>query len=116
KKDSVDIKKSPVYTFTADTTIANSLSNRFYLVINQSDSSAYKLTDLRAVKSVSGVSLLWKTVNESNNFTFTIERSNDGGATYSLLGSLSSNSTGTYSFVDKSPTAGINIYRLKQQD
>jgi len=116
KKDSVDITKKPVYTFTADTTIANSLVNRFYLVINQSDSSAYKLTDLMAVKSTSGVGLLWKTVNESNSFTFTVERSNDGGATYSTLGSLASNGAGTYSFVDKSPQAGVNIYRLKQQD
>jgi len=117
KKDSVDISKQPVYTFTADINNTNTFgSGRFYLVLKQNDSLAYKITDLFAVKSTSGVSLLWKTVNEASNFTFTVERSNDGGATYTTLGSLTSDGSGKYSFVDRSPAAGVNLYRIKQQD
>jgi hypothetical protein len=60
--------------------------------------------------------LQWTTTNEQNYTHFTLERSTDGGANYSIIYGSTSNSQGSYSFLDRSYSAGENIYRLKMED
>ena len=61
----------------------------------------------------------FSTVSETNNDYFTIERSGDGRNFESIgaiKGAGNSNQELSYEFVDESPLAGINYYRIKQTD
>ena len=61
--------------------------------------------------------LYWNTAQESNSAGFTIQRSIDGGRTYTDLGTVQaagySNANREYQFADKQPVAGTAFYRLK---
>ena len=61
----------------------------------------------------------FSTVSETNNDYFTIERSGDGRNFESIgaiKGAGNSKQELSYEFVDESPLAGINYYRIKQTD
>jgi hypothetical protein len=121
KKDSLDMRQNKIYSFNIyknDT--ASFGSNRFILVIRQNAAYAYHLLNFTASKVptvIRQVQVVWTTVNEGNYTSFTVERSIDGGKTFGTLGSgVKAASQGTYSFTDKSPVNGTNLYRLKQED
>ncbi len=63
--------------------------------------------------------LSWETATEVNNDYFEVERSTDG-KTFTTLGRIDGGGTlpsgASYSYIDKSPVAGRNYYRLKQVD
>ncbi|HRG07082.1 MAG TPA: hypothetical protein PLJ08_00780, partial [Cyclobacteriaceae bacterium] len=65
------------------------------------------------------VNLKWVTASELNNDFFTVQHSTDG-VEFTSLGNVNGQGTKqsatTYNFVDDSPMAGINYYRLKQTD
>lgn len=64
------------------------------------------------------VSLDWRTVNESNNRVFIVERSADG-LNFKAIDSVAAKnllSENMYAAEDKKPFAGLNYYRLKQLD
>ncbi len=117
KKDSVNIKNSNTYTFTAVAADSTTFKRRFSIVITTDPGSAYYLTDFKGQKQAGAVQLTWKTGNEGSTTQFTIQRSNDDGLTYTDLGSFKSNSSGSYSFTDNSPLFfSENLYRLKHVD
>lgn len=63
--------------------------------------------------------LTWTTTNEINNKTFLIERSANNQPFIQIgivNGNGSNSTTNNYSFDDKDPQVGINLYRLKQID
>lgn len=74
----------------------------------------------RAMEQGHQVSLNWATSSELNADKFTIERSMDGGRTFSAIGELSAAGSTTveqqYSWTDRRPTTGVNFYRLVQYD
>ncbi len=116
KKDSLDIRNNATYTFdiTADTNSYG--SNRFQLVIRQNPALAIHLLNFTATKTPAGAQSVWVTENEENYTNFTVERSTDGGATFTVLGGFISSALGSYSFLDKNPPIGIDKYRLKIED
>jgi hypothetical protein len=119
KKDSLDMRANPVYTFDINTSDTASFgANRLSLVIRQNPAYAYKLLNFAADK-VAGthqVNVVWNTEYEGNYTNFTVERSIDNGETYQVLGGVAAADQGTYSFLDKNPVTGANLYRLKQED
>ena len=69
------------------------------------------------------IDLTWATATETNNKGFAVERSQDGGKTWSKIGfkaskadNGNSSSTLRYSYTDNAPVVGTNIYRLRQVD
>jgi len=75
----------------------------------------------RFAAEFSGVEVLvsWSTAMEANNDHFTVERSTDGvnfTAIGVIKGAGNSNTEKDYSFVDGSPLAGNDLYRLQQTD
>lgn len=117
KKDSVNIKTSPTYSFDAIATDSTTFKRRFSIVITTDPGNAYYLTDFKGQKQGGAVQLTWKTGNEGSTTQFTIQRSNDDGLTYTDLGSFKSNGSGSYSFTDNSPLFfAENLYRLKHVD
>ncbi len=117
KKDSVNIKTSPTYSFDAIANDSTTFKRRFSIVVTTDPGSAYYLAEFKGEKQPAAVVLTWKTGNEGSNTQFTIERSNDDGLTYTTLGSFTSNNSGKYSFTDNSPLFSTeNLYRLKHVD
>lgn len=65
------------------------------------------------------IELFWETKSEINNSHFIIERSADGQSFEDIgqvQGSLNSNSTNYYDFIDRQPPSRLAFYRLHQVD
>ena len=78
-----------------------------------------KFNNFFTKKQALSVKLTFSTASETNNDYFTIERSGDGRNFESIgeiKGAGNSNQELSYEFVDESPLAGINYYRIKQTD
>ncbi|MDR3693257.1 putative Ig domain-containing protein [Mucilaginibacter sp.] len=117
KKDSLDIRNNSTYAFDIDIADTASYgSNRFQVIVRQDPALMVHLLNFTATKVQSGSQAVWVTENEQNYTNFTVERSVDGGATYKILGCTSASGLGTYSYLDKSPESGANLYRLKIVD
>jgi hypothetical protein len=120
RKDSLDMRQNKVYIFDIyknDT--ASFGSKRFTLVIRQNAAYAYHLLNFTVNKvptSIRQVQVMWTAINEGNYTSFTVERSIDNGKTFVVLGGAKAAGQGTYSFIDKTPVSGTNLYRLKQED
>ncbi|MFI5161538.1 MAG: DUF2341 domain-containing protein [Sphingobacteriales bacterium] len=118
KKDSLDMRHNTSYSFNVLKSDSNTFgSNRFSFVIRQNPAYAYRLLSFTAAKAsdAAEVQVAWKTENEQNYTDFTVERSTDNGKTFDAIGGIISSGTGTYNFFDKTPFAGQNVYRLKQE-
>jgi hypothetical protein len=77
------------------------------------------LTNFTASRQDNSAVLQWQTAEEENTREFLVQRSPDG-TTFSTIGAVAAagNSSVTldYSFVDGSPVAGDNYYRLEEVD
>jgi hypothetical protein len=119
KKDSLDMRQNKTYGFNINKADSTSFGpGRFTLVIRQNAAYAYRLISFTANKATTGrqVEVKWEAQNEANYTNFTVQRSTDGGKTFNILGGVTANGQGNYSFLDKSPVNGQNLYRLQQQD
>ena len=117
KNDSLDIKNNGTYVFDvnqADTTTYG--DNRFELVFRQNPALIVHLLSFSAVKASGGSQVAWTTENEENYTTFTLQRSIDGGATFTTLEGLTSSGIGKYGYLDESPVTGADSYRLQITD
>lgn len=78
-----------------------------------------ELTDFTGSQQGHAVKLEWTTASELNNDKIIIERSNNGDD-FDAIGIISGAGTSEiehdYQFLDQTPTAGLNYYRLKQID
>ena len=77
------------------------------------------LTEFKATTASRDIVLSWKTMNETNNRGFEIQRSNNNTDWYALNfvdGAGESNVVKTYNYTDKSLAPGLYYYRLKQTD
>ncbi|MEO6671679.1 MAG: T9SS type A sorting domain-containing protein [Ferruginibacter sp.] len=76
--------------------------------------------NINANQKGTGALINWATSSEVNNNYFQVERSNDGGINWQIVGdvkgALNSNSIKNYSTYDAKPVAGNNYYRIKQVD
>jgi hypothetical protein len=114
KKDSLDIRHNSTYIFNIDLNDTASFGkNRFKVIIREDEALAIHLLNFTAVKATGGAQIAWKTENEQNYTTFTVERSTDNGVTFTALDSFLSDGQGTYNFLDKNPVNGVDLYRLK---
>jgi len=116
-KDSLDLRSNTSYAFNVNKNDTASFgSNRFTIVIRQNPAMMLHLITFAAKKGAVGNDLAWTTENEQSSTLFSVERSIDNGTTFFVLDSLISNGSGTYTYTDKSPMSGENLYRLKLQD
>jgi len=117
KKDSVNLRTQTKYTFKINLADTNSYgSNRFSVVIRQNPTLALKLLTFTGKKTGDGSLVSWSTKNEENYTNFTVERSTNNGARYTIVGGLAGSGVGQYSLVDKNPQLSVNLYRLRMED
>ncbi|MBS1503812.1 MAG: T9SS type A sorting domain-containing protein [Bacteroidetes bacterium] len=114
--DSVNMRTTASYTFSITTDTGSYGAKRFSIAMRQNPALKYKLVSFDAQKSGSQVKVTWATQNEFGFTSFAVERSNDAGKTFNMIGSVSPDGSGSYSLTDKAPAAGSNLYRLRQQD
>ncbi|HEY4650485.1 MAG TPA: T9SS type A sorting domain-containing protein [Pontibacter sp.] len=78
-----------------------------------------ELASFKGVNQNGAAKLLWSTASEKNNDRFEVERSQDG-KNFTKIGEVTGNGTSniklSYNFIDASPVAGTNYYRLRQVD
>ncbi|MDR6944610.1 beta strand repeat-containing protein [Mucilaginibacter pocheonensis] len=113
--DSLDVVHNQEYSFNVTTDKASYAHDRFYLSIGIAPGHAYKLLSFSGTKVTTGVQLTWKTDNESNFTGFVIEKSLDGGKSFSAIDSLQSSAKGSYSFTNPTAGSGQITYRLIQK-
>lgn len=117
KKDSLDIKNNPNYSFIANVADTSSFgSKRFSLVLWPNPSLTVHLLNFTGTKTPTQVKLAWTAENESSYTRYILERSIDGGKNFKILDSLTSANLGVYNDLDPNPVKGQNFYRLKQID
>jgi sugar lactone lactonase YvrE len=117
KKDSLDIRANTTYTFDVDDNdTATYGKHRFAVVLSQNPALSVHLLSFSGSKTTGGSQLNWTTENEDDYTSFTLERSSDGGTTFTGLESFQSSNIGAYSFLDKTPPATADMYRLKITD
>ena len=117
--DSVNLRITNTHSFTIDrSNPATFGKNRFAIIVKQDTAYAYKLLSFNAARvgNSSHVETHWTTANEENYTNFTVERSTDGGNTFTVVGGLWGTGAGAYSLVDKDAATGTNLYRLKSED
>jgi len=104
QNDGNKIVTSPIWYSRSDGTLPVTFMNV------QAD---YNKTTKKAIVS-------WATAQEMNSSHFVVERSLDGGATWSDIGTIqaagSSSTFRQYSFIDEHPKEGIMVYRIRQVD
>jgi DNA-binding beta-propeller fold protein YncE len=119
-KDSVDFRANSTYSFDIDNTNPSTYgSNRFQLVFRQNPALSLHLLNFTGSKVANTQlqsQITWTVENESNYTTFNVQRSTDGGKTYSSIGTIQSNGSGTYNYVDNNPVLGQNMYRIQIAD
>ena len=95
KKDSLDVRANSNYVFDVDASDTTTYgSNRFALVIRQNPALMVHLLNFAATKATAGSQITWTTENEENYTNFTLERSTDGGASYTVLDGVPSSRPG----------------------
>jgi hypothetical protein len=78
------------------------------------------LSVFAAQKAGTVTKLTWTTEQETNSKEFSVEKSTDGGRTWTSIGVVpaagNSSVKRQYNFVDNSPAKGVNLYRLRAVD
>lgn len=143
------VPPSPLKTYTAVNSITFNNSNPenvqadltsyyYFAVITQDDGNKIvtspiwynrsdvtlpvTMTDFKVRYNAADNSVLvkWTTAQEFNSRLFEVQRSNDGGVTFTTIGTVSAAGNSTiemnYQFTDFHPQKGRNLYRLKQVD
>lgn len=90
-----------------------------YGIGNDESNLPIELSSFNVIQTKENVFISWKTLTETNNDYFTIEKSNDGEhwkSIYTCNGAGNSTIINSYSYLDEEPYNGVNIYRIKQTD
>ncbi len=116
KKDSLFFNRYKRYLFNINNSDTASYgANRFEIVFHRNNGLVYRLLSFTASMVKAGVQLNWTTSGEGDSSRFVVQRA-DGSKLFLNLGDVQSNGGGSYSYIDKSPLAGLNYYRLQQTD
>jgi hypothetical protein len=78
------------------------------------------LANFKAVANTEHIRLTFTTVTEQNNAHFLVQRSDDGGETFQVIGQIAGQGDSSepvdYEFLDHQPLSGRSYYRLQQFD
>ncbi len=105
-----------VYT-VQDASSGSCITDVFNVTVN--NPLPISLISFNATLSNDKVLLEWKTAQEQNNKSFTIEKSTDG-THFTFFGKMNGNGTSSlthnYQMIDYTPCDGVSYYRLSQTD
>lgn len=111
----IDLSTTNAITFTANATKTASFVNRFKVVFKTTSTLPINFTKVNAIQSGSGINVAWTVSSEIAVKNYTVEHSTDGihFTVISTQQAAANNATTVnYSWLDPSPTAGANYYRI----
>lgn len=115
----VNLATTNTYTFTVNAANAQTIGQRFILVINQANVLPVTWVNFSGAKQKNDVTLTWFTTNEVNNKGFEVQRqqANNTWQTIGFVKATTGMLTNKYNFVDVNVPANQTLYyRLKQVD
>jgi hypothetical protein len=115
-KDSLDLRQNDTYAFNITSDPNSYGNNRFQVIIRIKPLPPYRLLAFTGQHVSAGNQLNWKTANENYYTTFQVQRSIDKGQTFSSITTMQSDSSGQYTYTDKTPAKDTSMYRLMQSD
>jgi hypothetical protein len=105
------------YSFSIDKNAVNTYGAERFKLLFEPVPPPISLVSFSAKKVNAGSELKWTTKSEQNTDRFEVERSEDGKS-FTGIGQIKDAgapvTNKSYQYLDKSPTKGINYYRLKQ--
>jgi hypothetical protein len=114
-RDSVNLRENPDYTFSIDKNVPETFGGtRFEIFAKRKPYPPYSLLTFTGAQVTEGIAMNWTVRNEDRYTEFVLEKQNRNGSDFSAIYTTQSDSSGSYTFTDKLPETGINIYRLKQ--
>lgn len=114
---SASMQNGSTHTFSIDLSNAASFgANRFSVSFENPGVLPVTYASFAVAKVNQGVSVKWKTLVESNNAKFVVERASDDRNYVKLHTEPAKGNNSSYSFIDNSPLIGNNYYRLLQID
>ena len=114
---SASISNGGTHTFSVDVNNTASFgADRFSVSFENPGVLPVTYASFNVAKVNQGVSVKWKTLVESNNTKFVVERAGDDYKYVKLHTELAKGNNSSYSFIDNSPLLGNNYYRLLQID
>jgi hypothetical protein len=118
-QNTVNLATTNTYTFTVNAANAQTIGQRFILVINQANVLPVTWVNFSGAKQKNDVTLTWFTTNEVNNKGFEVQRqqANNTWQTIGFVKATTGLLTNKYNFVDVNVPANQTLYyRLKQVD
>ena len=106
--------------FDVTSEAASYAADRFRIVFENKTLGALPvtLTSIKATPKNSGVEVSWTVTNEQNMQQYVVERSTDGGRTYTAVAeqaAANASVSNNYIGFDAAPLRGDNIYRIKME-
>lgn len=113
----IDLNVVSIIDFDVNPDAGSAASNRFMLVFRQLAPVPVTFTNIAAWRLEKDIMVKWKVENELNIDHYEVERSSEGRS-FSKIGSQPATGNGggsseEYNWLDKSPFAGNNFYRIK---
>lgn len=101
--------------FVIDANAASAVANRFRIVFKTFTVLPLSFTSIKAYQVNEDVKVDWQVQEEVNILMYEIEKSVNG-VDFEFVNTTAKNSTGNYSWIDRTPFAGRNYYRIKSID
>jgi trimeric autotransporter adhesin len=107
---------SNTVNFTIDGNAPSQAENRFMIVFGGVNITPV-YTDIKATRQGNTVLVQWSLSNDQSMTGYVLQRSTDGGATYTTVYTTTANhTTGIYSWIDDNPVVGRDYYRVISTD
>jgi Concanavalin A-like lectin/glucanases superfamily len=107
---------SSTVNFNIDANAGSEVANRFMVVFGAVNiTPAYANISTHTIGNTAVID--WTLSNDQSMSGYALQRSTDGGVTYTTVYTVTANhTTGTYSYIDTDPVIGKNYYRVLNTD
>jgi len=108
----LNLSGSTDINFTTTAVIGSTAENRFRIVFRASGALPVNITSIKAYQKNAGIAVDWTVATQINISNYEIEKSVDG-RTFTKAGTVSASGGSGYNWLDASPVAGNNYFRIK---
>jgi hypothetical protein len=108
----VSLTEKTVFDFAVNTSLGAYASDRFRIIFKQLRPLPVTFVDVKAVRQKEQINVTWKVENEINIREYAVEKSTNG-VSFIKIGTVLASGLNEYPYVDASPFAGNNFYRIR---
>ena len=108
----ISMSEKTTFDFAISTNVGAYASDRFRIIFKQLRPLPVTFVDVKASKQKEQINVNWKVENEINIREYAVEKSANG-VNFIKVGTVTASGLSEYAFVDASPFAGNNFYRIR---